>query len=178
MAVSTQIPAASWIEIGRLSRDLHCGRMCFADYAEGVSRATDRAYTPRAVAAIHTAWLIDMYSGVNELVQQLRAAGIATALLSNTNEAHWHQVRRLEPLCDLDHIWLSHELGVEKPEAAAFAAVEQGAGVRGGAIVYFDDTAANVVAARARGWHASLIDATQPTVEQMRRALSRLGMLR
>lgn len=55
-----------------------------------------------------------------------------------------------------DHLFLSCDLGEQKPSAAAFQAVAGRLGVAPHAILFIDDMAANVDAARAQGWDAAL----------------------
>jgi glucose-1-phosphatase len=72
---------------------------------------------------------------------------------SNTNGAHqkvW-SVRFAELLAPLRRIYLSHEIGARKPEAAAFRAVVADMGIAPERILFFDDAAENVAGARACG---------------------------
>ncbi|HEV2362590.1 MAG TPA: HAD-IA family hydrolase [Caulobacteraceae bacterium] len=64
-------------------------------------------------------------------------------------------VRRMFPEKDvLEPVFLSAEIGACKPSARLFAAVEGALGLPPSALLLIDDTAANCVAARARGWDA------------------------
>ena len=54
----------------------------------------------------------------------------------------------------LEPLFLSCEIGACKPSEAAFAVVEAALGMPAGQILLIDDTAANVEAARSRGWDA------------------------
>jgi HAD superfamily hydrolase (TIGR01509 family) len=56
----------------------------------------------------------------------------------------------------LEPLFLSCEIRACKPSPEAFAAVEASLGLPPGEILFIDDTAANVEAARARGWDAIL----------------------
>ena len=61
-----------------------------------------------------------------ELLRELRAAGVRTALL--TNGPSWMQRRKVDLLgleAELDAIGISEELGAAKPDPAAFAATLQ-----------------------------------------------------
>ena len=53
-----------------------------------------------------------------------------------------------------DRIFASPELGLRKPERAAFDAVTQQIGIDPAAILFFDDTLENVEGARAAGLQA------------------------
>ena len=82
-------------------------------------------------------------------------------LLSNTNPIHWAQARdvffRQGGHCVEDFFertFLSFELGVEKPAPEIYAKVLAGSGAPAGEILFFDDSEANCVAARACGLQA------------------------
>ena len=53
-----------------------------------------------------------------------------------------------------DVIVYSHEVGLRKPDPAVYALTAERLGVPAHEIVFLDDVAANVEAARAAGWHA------------------------
>lgn len=74
-------------------------------------------------------------------------------LFSNTNAAHHRHfaARYREALAPLDRHFVSHEMGLRKPERAAFEMIAREIGVPPERILFFDDTAANVDAACALG---------------------------
>jgi glucose-1-phosphatase len=83
-------------------------------------------------------------------------------VFSNTNaphQAYW-SVRFVELLRPFKKIFVSNELGLRKPEPAAFAAVTAGIGVPAGRVLFFDDSPPNVTGARACGLHAVEVTAT------------------
>jgi glucose-1-phosphatase len=77
-------------------------------------------------------------------------------LFSNTNRAHYDlwSVRYADALRPLHGRFISHQMGVRKPEAEAFQRVVREIGVPAGRILFFDDTEANVEGARAHGLQA------------------------
>ena len=78
----------------------------------------------------------------------------------------------------LHHRFASHLLRLRKPDDAIYAHVEGATGVRGMAIVFFDDVAENVDAARRRGWHAYRIDpAPDDPLPQVRSRLRAHGVV-
>ncbi len=94
---------------------------------------------------------------------------------SNTNAAHqkvW-SVRFAELLAPLRRIYVSHEIGARKPEAAAFRAVVADMGIAPERILFFDDAAENVAGARACGLMA--VEVT--SAADVERALGDLGCL-
>ncbi len=76
-------------------------------------------------------------------------------LLSNTNELHARHflAQFREQLRPFRHLILSHEVGVRKPNPGIFAHARARAECRPEEVVFVDDLAANVEAARACGWH-------------------------
>ncbi len=102
------------------------------------------------------------YAGATQLLDDLRARGIRTACLSNTNPIHWSVFDPQRHLRDrLDVVLASHHLGARKPEPAIF---ERAAAILGssGPVWFFDDSPVNVQAARDHGWTVFLVDATDP----------------
>lgn len=78
---------------------------------------------------------------------------------TNTNpahQAHWAP-RFADHLAAFDRIFASHEIGLRKPERAAFDHVLAEIGVAPEAVIFFDDTPDNVDGARAAGLQAVLV---------------------
>ena len=82
-------------------------------------------------------------------------------LLSNTNSIHWAQARdgyfrygrrRVDDF--FEHVFLSYELGVEKPAPEIYAKVLEGSGAPAADVLFLDDSEANCAAARACGLQA------------------------
>ncbi len=76
--------------------------------------------------------------------------------LSNTNAAHQAVWSRdfAAALAPLRRVFASSQMGLRKPERAAFAHVARAIGVAPQAILFFDDTLENVAGARAAGLRA------------------------
>ena len=100
------------------------------------------------------------YDGALRLLDELKAHGIRTACLSNTNPIHWAVFdpnRRLRRR--LDVVLASHHLGARKPERAVY---ERAAAILQAPVRFFDDNDHNVAAARACGWDAIRVDPADP----------------
>jgi HAD superfamily hydrolase (TIGR01509 family) len=138
---------------------------------------------PASVVAASSAYTRGPYPGAAELLDDLSAAGLATACLSNTNANHWRILTDpADPHCRvtarLTHCFASHLVRVRKPADAIYAHVERVTGIPGDAIVFFDDLTENVAAAARRGWHAHRVDpAADEPIGQIRRALRGHGIL-
>jgi putative hydrolase of the HAD superfamily len=90
-----------------------------------------------------------------ELVRQLRAAGLRTALLSNS----WGSSSYHRPLFAelFDEVVISAEVGMRKPEERIFQLATGRLGLSPAECVFIDDIEANVLAAEGAGliglWH-------------------------
>lgn len=130
---------------------------------------------PDDARRLHMAILSDPYPGSLELVHVLHAAGLRTACLSNTSALHWPYLTSADhypAIAALQHHFASHELGLNKPDAAIYASVELALSLEGPEIMFFDDGAKNVAAAQKRGWQGVVIDPHNDPVRQMRTALN------
>jgi FMN phosphatase YigB (HAD superfamily) len=93
---------------------------------------------------------------------------------SNTNGAHVEHFSRAyaEVLGHFRKIFVSSSIGLRKPEAAAYDHVVKAIGVPAPRIVFFDDLAENIEAARAQGLAA--VHVTSP--DDVANALEALGI--
>lgn len=85
----------------------------------------------------------------------------AVNLLSNTNIVHWQMAEDalfayngLGVSDFFDHVFLSFQLGAEKPAPEVFEKVAAGLGVAPSDVLFLDDSLVNCEAARACGFHA------------------------
>jgi putative hydrolase of the HAD superfamily len=168
---------------------LDIGRISVDEWATGVSAALGGAYTPDELKRAHDAISQEEHAGALALVEALHEAGVATACLSNTNHAHWTRLIHHDgkaPLAGapeypsvarLKRHFASHLLAVAKPDDAIYAEFERLTGLRGHAILFFDDRPENVEGAVRRGWDAHRIDPRGDTIAQVRAHLRRCGVL-
>jgi glucose-1-phosphatase len=185
-------PAAPSIRARRLELvNLHgTGRITIDEWADGTSAALQGVYSADELKRAHHALTLEQHPGALELVDELHAAGAATACLSNTNHTHWLRLvhrdgdRALEgtpeypAVVRLQRHFASHLLGLAKPDDAIYARFEELTGSAPSAIVFFDDLEENVAAAQRRGWHAERVTASHlGAVTQMREHLRRLGIV-
>ena len=99
-----------------------------------------------------------------ELHAALRRRGVPTYIFSNTNDLAVEHIRRSFPFFkNFDGYIFSYEIGVMKPDAKIYEALEKRAGRRGADIVYLDDRPENVAAGAARGWQAILHETPEKT---------------
>jgi FMN phosphatase YigB (HAD superfamily) len=102
---------------------------------------------------------------------ELRRRGVSTYIFSNTNDLAIEHVERNFPFFkNFEGYIYSCEVGVMKPDAKIYAAMEKLCGRGGADIIYLDDRPENVQAGLARGWRAILHE----TPEQTRVAVTSL----
>ncbi len=126
--------------------------------------------------------LREPYAGTQRLIDDLHAAGVETACLSNTCEPHWSMMLAPEgphslPLAKMTHRFASHLVGLRKPDQRIYDYVERQSGYRGGEILFFDDLAANVDAAIAHGWLAHRIHSREDPIAEARAHLARADVI-
>jgi len=163
------------------------GELECSAYQAALSQSLDGLYSTQEVTRIHDVWTLGEYPGAFELITALnRLANVTTACLSNTNHAHWQRLvgvnggNEYPSVRALRHQLASHLLGCLKPEASiyelAHAQFSQPGALAAEDIIFFDDLAENVLAARASGWTAFLIDHEGDTVGQIREHLGSVGI--
>jgi putative hydrolase of the HAD superfamily len=136
-----------------LEDDYESGRLSTAAFLEKL-RAIGRLRCADEYLA--TAWA-DIFRPNPEICALLPTLKPRYRLLlgSNTNELHARQFRNqfADHLRHFDALVLSYEIGVRKPQAGFFQHCERLAGCAARHCLFIDDLPANVVAARALGWH-------------------------
>jgi len=110
----------------------------------------------------HARWL-EMASPViprsQRLLRALQARDVPCLALTNFGRETWaHALSHYPFLGSFDRAFVSGRMGLAKPEAAIFEAVEREAGVPPAALLFTDDRRDNIEAAAARGWGTHLFD--------------------
>lgn len=96
---------------------------------------------------------------VIEIMHKLREQGHRVVVLSNTNRLHttfWPE-EYPEIRSAADHIYLSQDLGMRKPEARIYQQVLQAEGFSAEDAVFFDDNADNIEGAKLLGITSILV---------------------
>lgn len=104
--------------------------------------------------------------GLLSVFADLRAKGKRVVLASNMPSAQrvlFWEALGLSRFAD--EIFCSGDLNVAKPAPLFYSRVEAGLGAEPESILFFDDSAANVEAARSCGWHGFLFTDTESTLE-------------
>lgn len=109
---------------------------------------------------------------VIHLVDQLRKAGYRTAILSNTDAAHGVINLHRHIFEHFDEVLLSYQVGVRKPDSAAFRLLANRLDVELDEMVFVDDLQLNVDAANDIGANAVHFETYEALVPE----LIKLGM--
>ncbi len=130
--------------------------------------ASIRAYRERWVEMV-----AGPLPGMPELVDDLRSAGLATYILTNSPGQAFPKACRAQPfLQSFDGALVSGDLGIVKPDPAIFRALVAKFDLEPAATVFVDDVEANVSGARACGLQALLF----PGAGALRQALRSAGV--
>ena len=114
----------------------------------------DTAQVEALIAADTDLWT-DMNRPMVEWVARLQAAGIRTGILSNIGDSIAEGIRAKLPwIAAFDHCTWSHALGMAKPELAIYTRTAEGLRTAPEHILFIDDRADNIAAARHVGMQA------------------------
>jgi glucose-1-phosphatase len=136
-------------------RRFESGGCSEAEFADGVVTDWQLELSPAAFLEAFRSWPNGPLPGAAELVTQTNAR-VTTGCFSNTNAMHWDDRISTWPLVALfDHWFLSFEMGVLKPDVAAFTQVAAALPVPAERVLFLDDNALNVAGAAAAGFSAT-----------------------
>lgn len=148
--------------------------LCTSDeFAAGVVTEWELPIDAATFLERFRAWPDALYDGALELVGDVRATG-RVGCLSNTNELHWgDQCSRFDLAASFDAVFVSHELGLVKPDRELFEHVTEALAVAPERVLFLDDNLINVHQARSAGWSAVQVRG----VDEARGALLAAGVL-
>ena len=133
-----------------------CGAVSRRTFFEEVRDAIGFSGTMQEFAG-HFADIFTEIPPMIAMQAELRRRGIPTYIFSNTNDlAIEHVERNFLFFKHFDGYIYSYEVGVMKPDAKIYEAMEKLCGRNGADIIYLDDRLENVQAGSARGWQALL----------------------
>ena len=150
------------------------GQLTPVQWAERFIRTWDVDLKPEEFLARFTTWSRRVLPGARELLEQLRPR-YRLAALSNSNELQWERNTNELRIIELFEFAISsHQVGLCKPDPAIYKiALERAKVSSPDAIVFFDDLAANVEAAKSVGLRAYQVRG----VDELRERVNREGLL-
>lgn len=154
-------------------RRFETGRCTDAEFGVEAVAEFRLAIEPDAFLQRFVAWPRGLFEGADELVGRIRP-DVVCACLSNTNRLHWERQHSAPQIQRLFARWfLSHELGLIKPDREVFVHVVEQLGCPAREVLFLDDNILNVEGARSVGLDAHLIVG----VAQARALLESRGLL-
>jgi len=111
-----------------------------------------------AFAKLWNEWVQPPYEGTREALLSLKPQ-FHLACLSNTNASHWDYLAAAHNIIDVfDHAYASHEIKAAKPDRNAWDITLNDMGLDPKDVWFFDDTMANIEAARKLGIESFHVD--------------------
>ena len=134
-----------------------------AEFAAEMVRENALDLSAEEFLEVFRSWPKGLLDGAHDMVVGL-AEPLQVACLSNTNSLHWNEQQDAEVVQRLfDVAFLSHEIGLVKPDAEIFEHVVEELACRPAEILFFDDNTLNVDAARSVGLDAHKVEGVAPT---------------
>lgn len=94
-----------------------------------------------------------------QLLRDLRAKGVPVFALTNFGVGTFDVAEKAYPfLTEFDQRYISGHMKLSKPDPAIYAAVEADCGIPPDRLLFADDRADNIAAAKARGWQTHLFE--------------------
>lgn len=145
---------------------LEQGKIGIDEFCAGIRElSANDEISDEAIVKAWEKYLVGVPAERLELLLKIRQH-YPVSVLSNTNCIHWTQscndffrYKDLEVNDFFDKLFLSYELGVEKPAPELYQKVIEGLGVPANEILFFDDSEVNCEAARQCGMQALLAPA-------------------
>ncbi len=140
---------------------------------EAIGRHPDKADLIRAFRARHHMMIPHAYEDTVEVLRALLKRGHDVTLLTNyASDTFRETAERFPFLKETRGVTVSGDVRLIKPDRAIYAHHTETFGLDPEATLFFDDSQANVEAARKAGWHAELFT----DAETMREDLNRYGI--
>lgn len=149
-------------------RDLERGVLTFADFHQILRDRIDYQDDLRTFRALWGDFFAGPVEGIDEVLRRARRR-YRVAFLSNSNEVHAEVIpRQFASLFEKDDVFLfSHRLRCAKPEPEIYHQTLETLGARPDEVIFVDDLAENVAAARNAGIQAFQFRDTVSLLEEL-----------
>lgn len=136
---------ASWIS------QYETGYIAGTDFLNGLCTVFNNRFTIDRLEAAFSGIIQEPVAGMDDIVRRISSTN-QTALASNTSEIHFNASRmKCEALMILHKSYLSYQLHSMKPASGFYEAIIQDQGVAPSGLLFVDDNAENVNAAKNAG---------------------------
>lgn len=136
--LTTEMARRFWMESPWVNK-FETGRCGPHEFAAGVIEELNISLDPEGFLEQFVSWDRGLLPGALDLLKRLSSRFLLVCL-SNDNELHWSPLRDKARLDQrFDYCFISHEIGVMKPDEEAFLHVLKKTGKKGEDILFFDD---------------------------------------
>lgn len=111
------------------------------------------------------------YDYIGDYIRSLRDL-CKTGILSNLRKDDERVINSHMRFQFWDYIWLSYEMGAEKPNPDIYKKVMQDCNIKPGNILFIDDKIENIIAAHEAGWNVSLVE-NEGNLEKIQNAVNK-----
>ena len=161
-----------WLSL-EIVRGFESGLTAYEDYASEVITELGLPLTSHSLEAAMHGWMSELFPEAEAIVSAASEKNVV-ACLCNMNTVQWPGIRDRLGVGDwFEHMFISHEIGMVKPDRAIYEHVTQRMGIEPDHVVFFDDTQANVNGALECGWSAHLTGGT----DELRSKLTELDLI-
>jgi glucose-1-phosphatase len=145
------------------------GEIGGAEYFRHLAKTLRLTATPEQIERGWNAIFVAEIARTRALVESLRGT-VPCYVFTNTNPSHMAAWSRLFPgvVDAFDRVFTSHELGLRKPERAAFDRICQLTHTSAQSMVFFDDLRENVEGARAAGLQGVLVRSPEDVASSLK----------
>lgn len=164
-------------EIFNLYHRYHADEFSVSELASKLSLLTEQRFSPEQCLMAHRGILVGEYTGINQLIDELHHRGTQTAVLSNTCADHWAILKTYPSVASIHRHFTSFELKVSKPDPKIYQKVKSELGVAPHELLFFDDSAENIQAAKTCGWNGEVITSEGEPHQQLRKYLETYEIL-
>jgi HAD superfamily hydrolase (TIGR01509 family) len=141
--------AARWL-MSPWVRRFEAGACSEEEFAAGLVQEWQLPYSAAEFIEIFPTWLDSPFAGGEQLLSEL-SGRVKLGCLSNTNPVGWRAIEDWPHTRLFQYRFLSFELGAVKPDPAIYERVIDRLDVPPSSVLFLDDVALNVDAARAAG---------------------------
>lgn len=150
LPANTQFQITEWFS-SQVAKDFEKGQINADQFANSLKNELGLDISSIELLEQFTRWPKGIYSGVIELLKQLRK-NYKIAVLSNCNELHWPRMQSEFKLLEcFNHTFSSHLIHKVKPDHCSFQHVIDELKVEPNKILFFDDNQSNINAANELG---------------------------
>jgi putative hydrolase of the HAD superfamily len=136
-------------------RDFRLGRSTEPDYVQALAKVF--GVPSESIYAAEHAYVAEGFEEFIGFVRKLRE-NHRVVCLSNNQPIHWRYISdKLLGSGYFDREYLSHEMGLEKPDRMIFQAVSEAEECSEKDVFFIDDIEENVLAAREAGWQHCIL---------------------